>query len=167
MCLGPLTTIALACRLDPSLPGKVKEMLWMGGTIQAKGNVSLTGEFNIHKVTAMGHEGTGPWSIDRPLDGLDSAELTDPTVWSSTIYTHPTSPTKQDPEAAHIVLSAFPKSTMIAWEMTERHTVEVVSVRLYEVYIYIVLGSQSIFRPAGLTRPSLQHDDSGSSWRSS
>lgn len=53
MCLGPLTTVALACRLDPALPSKVKELLWMGGTIRAKGNVSLTGEFNVHKVTSQ------------------------------------------------------------------------------------------------------------------
>lgn len=50
VCLGPLTTIALACRLDATLPSKVKEMVWMGGTIHAKGNVSLTAEFNVHKV---------------------------------------------------------------------------------------------------------------------
>lgn len=118
VCLGPLTTVALACRLDPSLPGKVKEMLWMGGTLQAKGNVSLTGEFNIHKVRRCGGGGSTNRSIDRSTKGTDR-----PAGVSHTYtYTPP-----QDPEAAHIVLSAFPESTMIAWEMTERHTVEVSS----------------------------------------
>lgn len=104
VCLGPLTTVALACRLDPSFPSNVKEMLIMGGTIRSKGNVTLTGEFNWHK----------------------------------------------DPEAVHIVLSSFAKSTMVrgmlapspcmprahsplssttpahgqvSWETTEEHTV--------------------------------------------
>lgn len=68
VCLGPLTNLALACKLDEGLPGKFKDFLWMGGTTRAKGNVSLTSEFNVHK----------------------------------------------DPEAAHIVLSAFPNSTMVS-----------------------------------------------------
>lgn len=68
VCLGPLTNLALACKLDEGLPGRFKEFLWMGGTTRAKGNVSLTSEFNVHK----------------------------------------------DPEAAHIVLSSFPKSTMVS-----------------------------------------------------
>ena len=67
VCLGPLTTVALACRLDESFPSKVKDVVIMGGTIRSKGNVTLTGEFNWHK----------------------------------------------DPEAAHIVLSSFAKSTMV------------------------------------------------------
>ena len=69
VCLGPMTNLALACKLDEGLPGRFKEFLWMGGTTHAKGNVSLTSEFNVHK----------------------------------------------DPEAAHIVLSSFPKSTMVSF----------------------------------------------------
>ena len=38
------------------------------------------------------------------------------------------------------MLSAFPKSTMIAWEMTERHTVEVSCVRSYLVHVECGLG---------------------------
>ncbi|NLE50737.1 MAG: nucleoside hydrolase [Chloroflexi bacterium] len=45
--LGPLTNLALACRLDPSFPQKVKALVFMGGTISALGNTrNLTAEFN-------------------------------------------------------------------------------------------------------------------------
>jgi inosine-uridine nucleoside N-ribohydrolase len=49
--LGPLTNVALACKLDEGFAGSVKAMVIMGGTTRAKGNVSLTGEFNFHKGT--------------------------------------------------------------------------------------------------------------------
>ena len=51
--LGPLTNVALALRLYPDLfanlggPG-VPGLVVMGGTIEAKGNSSLTSEFNVH-----------------------------------------------------------------------------------------------------------------------
>jgi len=45
--LGPLTNIALACRLDPAFPSKIKTLVFMGGTISAVGNTrNLTAEFN-------------------------------------------------------------------------------------------------------------------------
>lgn len=45
--LGPLTNLALACRLDPSFPDKVGALVFMGGTISALGNTrNLTAEFN-------------------------------------------------------------------------------------------------------------------------
>ncbi len=47
--LGPLTNIALAAQLDPSFPAKIKQFVFMGGTIQAMGNTAnLTSEFNIY-----------------------------------------------------------------------------------------------------------------------
>lgn len=47
--LGPLTNIALACRLDPSFPSKIKQFVFMGGTIRAQGNTpNLTSEWNIY-----------------------------------------------------------------------------------------------------------------------
>ncbi len=46
--LGPLTNIALACKLDPTFPQKIRQFVFMGGTISAVGNTrNLTAEFNI------------------------------------------------------------------------------------------------------------------------
>ncbi|HEX2908059.1 MAG TPA: nucleoside hydrolase [Phototrophicaceae bacterium] len=46
--LGPLTNIALAIQLDPSFPAKIKQFVFMGGTIQAMGNtINPTAEWNI------------------------------------------------------------------------------------------------------------------------
>ncbi|ESS65621.1 putative inosine-guanine nucleoside hydrolase [Trypanosoma cruzi] len=53
VCLGPLTNIALAIRLDPSVfevLGSETEpaVTVMGGTSEGKGNSNLMGEFNFH-----------------------------------------------------------------------------------------------------------------------
>ena len=45
--LGPLTNIALALLLDPTLALKVKECIIMGGTAQGVGNINPVAEFNI------------------------------------------------------------------------------------------------------------------------
>jgi purine nucleosidase len=45
--LGPLTNIALALQQDPSIAGKVKECVTMGGTGQGSGNVTPVAEYNI------------------------------------------------------------------------------------------------------------------------
>ncbi|DBA75224.1 TPA: hypothetical protein ACH3X1_010518 [Trebouxia sp. C0004] len=45
--LGPLTNVALACKLDPHLPSRVKALYVMGGSAH-KGNVTPTAEFNFH-----------------------------------------------------------------------------------------------------------------------
>ncbi len=45
--LGPLTNIALALLLDPTLALKVKECIIMGGTAQGVGNTNPVAEFNI------------------------------------------------------------------------------------------------------------------------
>jgi inosine-uridine nucleoside N-ribohydrolase len=44
--IGPLTNIATALRLDPTLPQRVKEMSIMGGSLTS-GNATPTAEFNI------------------------------------------------------------------------------------------------------------------------
>ena len=47
--LGPLTNVALACKLDPTFPQKIKQFVFMGGTISAIGNTrNLSAEFNIY-----------------------------------------------------------------------------------------------------------------------
>ncbi len=47
--LGPLTNLALATRLDPSLPQKYKRLVVMGGAIHAKGNSwERAAEFNFY-----------------------------------------------------------------------------------------------------------------------
>ena len=46
--IGPLTNIALAVRLDPTLPHKIKRFVVMGGAVTAQGNTSnVSAEFNI------------------------------------------------------------------------------------------------------------------------
>jgi purine nucleosidase len=46
--IGPLTNVALATRLDPTLPEKVKRLVVMGGAIRGIGNVTSTAEFNVY-----------------------------------------------------------------------------------------------------------------------
>lgn len=45
--LGPLTNLALALRLDPDLPKKIKRLVVMGGAVTGKGNTSIAAEFNF------------------------------------------------------------------------------------------------------------------------
>ena len=45
--LGPLTNIALALKLDPSLPQRIKRFVVMGGAVSAHGNITPAAEFNI------------------------------------------------------------------------------------------------------------------------
>ncbi|XP_063057578.1 inosine-uridine preferring nucleoside hydrolase [Engraulis encrasicolus] len=45
--LGPLTNLAIAIRLDPTFPQKLKDLFIMGGNMEGKGNVSVCGEFNF------------------------------------------------------------------------------------------------------------------------
>ena len=47
--LGPLTNLAAAIRLDPDFPARVKQFVFMGGTIAAHGNTPIvTAEYNIY-----------------------------------------------------------------------------------------------------------------------
>ncbi|HET9048760.1 MAG TPA: nucleoside hydrolase [Chiayiivirga sp.] len=45
--LGPLTNLALALSLDPTLPERVPRMVIMGGAVTAHGNMRIPVEFNI------------------------------------------------------------------------------------------------------------------------
>jgi len=45
--LGPLSNIALALKLDPTLPQRIKRFVVMGGAVSAHGNITAAAEFNI------------------------------------------------------------------------------------------------------------------------
>eukprot|EP00111_Clytia_hemisphaerica_P017360 TCONS_00051374-protein len=45
--IGPLTNLALALRLNPSLPSQLKELIIMGGNYKGVGNVTMAAEFNF------------------------------------------------------------------------------------------------------------------------
>jgi purine nucleosidase len=48
LAIGPLTNLAAALRLDPSIAGLVKEVTIMGGAALVPGNVTAVAEANIH-----------------------------------------------------------------------------------------------------------------------
>ncbi|NIJ68875.1 nucleoside hydrolase [Xanthomonas sp. 60] len=73
--LGPLTNLALALKLDPTLPGRIGNIVVMGGALTCHGNITPVAEFNI----------------------------------------------AFDPEAAHVVFSAFPQLRVSDWEATVAH----------------------------------------------
>ncbi|XP_057708391.1 inosine-uridine preferring nucleoside hydrolase isoform X1 [Corythoichthys intestinalis] len=45
--MAPLTNLALAVRLDPSLPNKLRGLYIMGGNTESRGNTTVCGEFNF------------------------------------------------------------------------------------------------------------------------
>jgi inosine-uridine nucleoside N-ribohydrolase len=47
LAIGPMTNIALALRLKPSIETKIKQIVIMGGNIKAAGNASQWAEFNF------------------------------------------------------------------------------------------------------------------------
>ncbi|MEO6263504.1 MAG: nucleoside hydrolase [Luteimonas sp.] len=73
--LGPLTNLALALKLDQTLPQRVGRCVVMGGAVTGHGNLTAAAEFNI----------------------------------------------AFDPEAAHLVFSAFPKIELVDWEAVLAH----------------------------------------------
>lgn len=72
--LGPLTNIAAAIRLDPEFPARIKEFVFMGGTIAARGNTPIvTAEYNIW---------TDPEAAAITLDAFDDATMLS---WETTL----------------------------------------------------------------------------------
>lgn len=52
---GPLTTVAAALDLDPSIAGSIHELVWMGGALRVPGNVDPWGE--------GGQDGSMEWNV--------------------------------------------------------------------------------------------------------
>ena len=48
VCLGPLTNVALALKLDPLFGEKLHKCVIMGGNYKGRGNVDVCSEFNFH-----------------------------------------------------------------------------------------------------------------------
>ncbi|XP_059819871.1 nucleoside hydrolase-like isoform X3 [Hypanus sabinus] len=46
--VGPLTNVALAAKMDPTFPTKLKSLHIMGGNMEAKGNMNVCSEFNFN-----------------------------------------------------------------------------------------------------------------------
>lgn len=54
--IGPLTNVALATRLDPSLPTKFQQLVCMGGAIRGMGNTpNPSAEFNVYSDPEAAH----------------------------------------------------------------------------------------------------------------
>ena len=62
--IGPLTNIAVALKLDPDLPQKIKKLVIMGGAIHSYGNTSnISTEFNVYSDPEAAHEVFGAWPL--------------------------------------------------------------------------------------------------------
>lgn len=48
VCVGPLTNLAVALRLEPELPRLLRRLVIMGGAFRVPGNVTQAAEFNIY-----------------------------------------------------------------------------------------------------------------------
>lgn len=56
VCIAPLTNIAVALKLDPKLPEKIKNLVLMGGAIHGRGNTpNISAEFNIYTDPEAAH----------------------------------------------------------------------------------------------------------------
>jgi purine nucleosidase len=71
--LGPLTNIALALKLDPSLPQRIARFVVMGGAVTGHGNITPAAEFNIY---------FDPEAAHVVFEAFDRFELAD---WEATI----------------------------------------------------------------------------------
>lgn len=58
---GPLTTLADALALDPSIESKIKRIVWMGGALNVPGN--------IDKIIEGGQDGSAEWNVYWDPDG--------------------------------------------------------------------------------------------------
>lgn len=74
--LGPLTNLALAVRLEPTLPDKIKRLVIMGGTIAARGNTTALAEFNFYADPEAAQIVLEAFGRRQPLPQLISWETT-------------------------------------------------------------------------------------------
>src|SRR6266540_17549 len=78
VCIGPLTNVALAIRLEPRIVNAVKEVFIMGGAIRHEGNTTPLAEFNTyvdpHAAHIVYHSGMP--IILTPLDATYQCILT-------------------------------------------------------------------------------------------
>lgn len=82
--LGPLTNIALALKLDPTLPQRVARLVVMGGAVTGHGNITPAAEFNVYfdpeaahiVFEAFGHFDLCDWEAT-VAHGLPHADVVD------------------------------------------------------------------------------------------
>ncbi|XP_033731626.1 pyrimidine-specific ribonucleoside hydrolase RihA-like isoform X2 [Pecten maximus] len=48
MCIGPLTNLATALKMDPDFGSRLRDCFIMGGNYYGKGNITVSAEFNFH-----------------------------------------------------------------------------------------------------------------------
>ena len=81
--LGPLTNLALALRLDPSLPDRLGRVVVMGGAVTGQGNITPWAEFNF---------AFDPEAAHAVLEALPEIDLVD---WEA-VLAHPFARTRME-----------------------------------------------------------------------
>ena len=75
--IGPLTNIAVALKLDPELPNKLKRLVVMGGAVTARGNTrNVSAEFNIYHDPEAAHVVFAGWEQQGKMIELVDWEAT-------------------------------------------------------------------------------------------
>jgi inosine-uridine nucleoside N-ribohydrolase len=78
LAIGPMTNIALALRLQPGIETKIKQIVFMGGNVEAPGNASPWAEFNFWfdpEAARMVLRSRIPKKVMFPLDVCNTAPI--------------------------------------------------------------------------------------------